>query len=117
MNNYLCRDFIRNEMKIQEPEGFEHRHPTAKKIHRQPLVALGPNDQWSCDGHDKLTKIGFPVWGVRGKWSGKWLGLWVVPNNRLKVVVAYLFLSLVHELGGAWFLSLPCQQEDKQSSF
>ena len=54
----------------------------------------------SGDGHDKLASIGFPIWGIRDKFSGKWLGLWVVPNNRLKDVVAYLYLSLIKELGG-----------------
>jgi len=87
-------------MRDMNPEGFILREPTARKIVRHPLTALGPNDEWSCDGHDKLVKYGFPVWGIRDKWGGKWLGLWVVPNNRLKVVIAYLYLSVVLELGG-----------------
>ncbi|KAG8979807.1 hypothetical protein FRB90_007903, partial [Tulasnella sp. 427] len=33
-------------------------------------------------------------------WSGQWLGLWVVPNNRKGDVVAYLYLSLVRKYGG-----------------
>lgn len=87
-------------MKLHDPDGFSQRAPTAKKTHRTPLVALGPNHEWSADGHDKLTSIGFPIWGVRDKWAGKWLGLWVIPNNRLKLAVAYLYLSLVYLLGG-----------------
>lgn len=87
-------------MKVHQPEGFEHRDPVAKKIQRKPLTAAGPNHEWSGDGHEKLAALGFPVWGIRDKWSGKWLGLWCVPSARHKVVVAYLFLSLVHELGG-----------------
>ena len=82
------------------PEGFQRRHPKATKIHRVPLTSLGPNDEWSGDGHDKLCKIGMAIYGIRDKASGMWLGLWVVPNNRLNVVVAYLYLSLVEELGG-----------------
>ncbi|KAG8921117.1 hypothetical protein FRC02_000437 [Tulasnella sp. 418] len=96
----LPRDFIRDEMLLIDPEGFERRKPDARKTARVPLTAVGPNDEWSGDGHDKLSKIGFPIWGLRDKWSGYWLGLWVVPNNRLKNVVAYLFLSAVHEQGG-----------------
>jgi hypothetical protein len=87
-------------MRLQDPEGFELREPLAKKIHREPLVAIGIHEEWSGDGHDKLSRIGFPVWGIREKWSGKWLGLWVVPNNRLKNTVAYLYLSLIEEQGG-----------------
>lgn len=97
---HLSRDYITAEMRRQDPGGFELRDPTAKKIVREPLVALGPHHEWSADGHDKLTSIGFPVWGVRDKWSGKWLGLWVVPNNRLKSSIAYLYLSTVESMGG-----------------
>ena len=83
-----------------ERDGFDLREPTAKKIVRGQLVALGPHDEYSCDGHDKLVKIGFPIWGIRDKWSSFWLGLWVIPNNRLKDAVAYLWLSLIEQLGG-----------------
>lgn len=97
----MYSDYIAAEMRAQDPDGFEHRAPTAKKIHREPLSVLGPNHEWSGDGHDKLAKIGFPIWAVRDVWSGKWLGLWVVPNNRLKCAIGYLYLSLVHDMGGA----------------
>jgi hypothetical protein len=95
-------------MREMNPEGFALREPTAKRIVRVALVALGPHDEWSCDGHDKLVKFGFPIWGIRDKWCGKWLGLWVVPNNCLKLVIAYLYLSLVAELGGKQFLMIDC---------
>ena len=88
-------------MHEQDPDGFTNREPLAgKKIFRAPVVSIGPHHEWSADGHDKLTKLGFPIWGVRDKWSGKWLGLWVVPNNRVKVAIGYLYLSLVKKLGG-----------------
>ncbi|KAG8938640.1 hypothetical protein FRC04_008035 [Tulasnella sp. 424] len=96
----LRRDFVHSEMLQHRPEGFDVREPTAKRIPRGTLYALGPHDCWSMDGHDKLTERGFPIYGIRDKWSGQWLGLWVVPNNRVGNVVAYLYLSLVHELGG-----------------
>ena len=98
-------DWISDEMHVLEPDAFAGREPTAKQVRRVALVALGRNHQWSGDGHDKLVKIGFPVWGIRDMWSGKWLGLWTVPDNRLKVTIAYLYLSLVAELGGMLFCS------------
>ncbi|KAF8832133.1 hypothetical protein HHX47_DHR1000890 [Lentinula edodes] len=97
---HLTRDFIEATMRDQHPEGFANREPTAKKIHRSVLVCVGPHQEWSGDGHDKLTGIGFPIWAVRDVWSGKWLGIWVVPNNRLKDTIAYLYLKLVYEYGG-----------------
>lgn len=82
------------------PEGFQRRHLEAHKVVRVPLTSLGPNDEWSGDGHDKLKKIGMAVYGIRDKASSKWLLLKVMPNNRLNIVVAYLYLCLVEELGG-----------------
>jgi hypothetical protein len=93
-------DWITNEMHELDPDGFAARAPTAKKIHRVPIVALGIHDRWCADGHDKLKKIGFPIWAVREMWSGKWLGLWSIPDNRLKLAIAYLYLRLVEEHGG-----------------
>ncbi|TFK51655.1 hypothetical protein OE88DRAFT_1628795 [Heliocybe sulcata] len=97
---HLTRAVIINEMRALDPKGFEIRDPTAKKVHRVPVVCLGPNHKWTGDGHDKLAEIGFPIWGMRDVWSGKWLGLWVVPSNRYKVTVAYLYLCLVETYGG-----------------
>jgi hypothetical protein len=96
----LHSKYIRDQMMLQEPEGFVARQPTSKKLSRKPLVVLGPHHEWSGDGHDKLTQIGFPIWGIRDVWSGKWLGIWVLPNNRLKDGIAYLYLSLCYQLGG-----------------
>ncbi|KAF9004997.1 hypothetical protein BDQ17DRAFT_1408386 [Cyathus striatus] len=96
----LTRDYVTAEMKRQAPQGFETRRPEIKKPRRVALVSLGPNHEWSADGHDKLAAIGFPIWGVRDKWSGKWLGLWVVPNNRLKLSIGYLYLDLIEKIGG-----------------
>ncbi|KAF8498935.1 hypothetical protein JB92DRAFT_3219068 [Gautieria morchelliformis] len=90
---HLTRDYVTSEMHLHDP-------PTVKKIFQQALVVLGLHREWSGDGHDTLTKIGFPVWELRDVWSGKWLGIWVVPNNLLKLAIAYLYLSLVETLRG-----------------
>ena len=87
-------------MHLQDWDGFSICEPSAKKVKRGVLVALGPHHEWSGDGHDKLAAIGFPIWGVRDKWSGKWLGLWVLPNNRLKAAITFLYLLLINEYSG-----------------
>ena len=83
-----------------EPEAVASRNPTAHQISCTALTSEGPNEVWCCDGHNKLMKYGFAIWGVRNKFSRKWLGLWVVPNNRFGIVVAYLWLTLVLNIGG-----------------
>lgn len=87
-------------MCMQDPEGFQHCEPGACKIIRGILHSLGPNHKWSADGHDKLVSLEFAIWRICDKWSGKWLSLWVVPNNHYKDSIAYLYLKLVVELGG-----------------
>jgi len=97
---YDCRDFVSSVMHEEDPEGFDFRSPTAKKIQRFPKHPIGINERWAGDGHDKLNKIGIMIWAVVDDATSKWLGAWVVPNNRLGVVVAYLALSLIEEMGG-----------------
>jgi hypothetical protein len=93
------RDKISDVMHRYAPEGFIDRHPTAKKIVRTPLTSAGPNEEWSGDGHDKINKLGFGIYGIRDKASGKWLGLWLVPNNRKGEMVGYLCNSVKHLIG------------------
>ncbi|RDB24968.1 hypothetical protein Hypma_007391 [Hypsizygus marmoreus] len=97
---HVKRSTICSTMKIYDPQGSIIREPGAKKVRRGVLTALGLHHEWSGDGHDKLTEIGFPIWGMKDKWSAQWLGLWVVPNNRLKASIAYLYLSLIKKHGG-----------------
>jgi hypothetical protein len=70
-------------MHMYDPEGFDSCEPTAKKIHHHLIVSLGLNAEWSGHGHDKLNKISFPLYGIQDV-----------------AMVAYLYLSLVEELGG-----------------
>ena len=97
---HLPRDYISDTMHIHDPTGFSKRNPTANRIHREPKVSLGINERWSADGHDKLNKIGFPVWAIVDDAVGKWLGIWVVPSNCLGNIIAYLFLDAVENVGG-----------------
>ncbi|KAF8996127.1 hypothetical protein BDQ17DRAFT_1364760 [Cyathus striatus] len=98
----LTWDYIHSEMCLHDPDGFAIREPNVKRVKWKPLVAVGPHNEWSGHGHDKLSKIRFPIWGMRDKWSRQWLGLWVIPNNCLKEAIAYLYLSLIKKYGGTF---------------
>jgi hypothetical protein len=108
--HWIAREFVRSEMHLHDPDGFHMREPGARKVKRTALIALGPHHEWSGDGHDKLSEIGFPIWGMRDKWGSQWLGLWTVPNNRLKKAVVYLYLSLIKKHGGEFYSSLSFSQ-------
>jgi hypothetical protein len=96
----IYRDFVAKTMQMHDPDGFDHQEPTSKRMQHAPIISLGPNTEWSGDGHDKLKEIGFPIYDIHNVASGKWLGLWVVPDNCLGNAITYLYLSLVEELGG-----------------
>lgn len=87
-------------MHTHNPDGFLKRGPNSKKILRFPKSSPGINYRWAADGHDKLKKIGFPIWAVVDDATGKWLGAWVVPCNRMSDIIGYLFLDLVETMRG-----------------
>ncbi|OCH84308.1 hypothetical protein OBBRIDRAFT_808335 [Obba rivulosa] len=97
---HLTRKFVLDVMHDYDADAFALRDPTAKKIRRDPKHPIGIHERWAGDGHDKLYKISFPIWGVVDDATSKWLGGWVVPSNRMGEIVAYLFLCLVEEYGG-----------------
>jgi len=97
---HIPRDQVRDVMRLHEPEGFECRNPGSRKVHRTPIVPLGIHERWTADGHDKLYSIGFPIWAILDFGSQKALGAWVVPSNRLAIVIAYLFLCVVEKYRG-----------------
>ena len=74
---HISHDDVRRAMMHHEPEEFERWDPGSKKIHRTQIVPIGIHEHWSGDGHDKLYKIGFPIWAVVDFASGMYLGAWV----------------------------------------
>ncbi|KAG6808530.1 hypothetical protein H0H92_003824 [Tricholoma furcatifolium] len=97
---HLPRDYVRNVMHTHEPETFAKRAPSAKKIHREKKYPIGIHQRWSADGHDKLYRIGFPIWALADDATSKWLGAWVVPSNRTGAIVAYLVLETIIKFRG-----------------
>ncbi|KAF9530863.1 hypothetical protein CPB83DRAFT_919742 [Crepidotus variabilis] len=97
---HLPKQVVSDVMHTYAPEGFEKREPGAQRIVRVPKVPVGIHKRWAANGHDKLYSIGFPIWAIVDDATGKWLGAWVVPSNRMSNVVAYLFLSTVEKYEG-----------------
>ncbi|KAF8213743.1 hypothetical protein K438DRAFT_1804573 [Mycena galopus ATCC 62051] len=83
----IGRNTISAVMHDFEEDGFDKRNPKkGKKIVRTPLTSVGPHEEWSMDGHDKLNVAGFGVYGIRDKWA-TFLHYRVLPSNRYAVVV------------------------------
>jgi len=61
------RDRIMYALRRIDPVAVLYRRLGSKKRTRVSLTADGPHHQWSIDGHDKLTKLGMPIYGIRDK--------------------------------------------------
>ena len=92
-------DFVRKIMVENEAEGFARRAPGQKVIKRTPLLSVGPDEEWSMDGHDKLAKAGFGVYGIRDKYSGRFLHYRILCSNRYALVVGITFLECIKKYG------------------
>ena len=79
---------------------FEQRQPYAKKILWFPKHPIGPNERWASDGHDKTKAIGFPIYAFLDDATSKYLGVYVVPDNRNANIVTYCYLDVVEKVGG-----------------
>jgi hypothetical protein len=61
----ISRKFIEMIMKAADPEGFILRTPGYTiKPKRAPMFGVGPNAQWSADGHDKLAQFNVKIMGL-----------------------------------------------------
>ena len=87
-------------MHLHDADAFLAQAPGAVSIKHVPKVPVGIHEHWSGDGHDKLYKIGFPIWAVVDDATGRWLGAWVVPSNRMGDLIGYLYLCLVEKYRG-----------------
>lgn len=99
---HLTRDFILEVMHTHDNEAFSFHDPSSKKTFQVRKFPIGIHEHWAGDSHDKLYKIGFPVWAVVDDATGKWLGTWIVPSNRMGHIIRYLFLCLIKLFGGAF---------------
>lgn len=95
-------DLVRQVMLDHFNEGFDQRtrRGKSKARHEGILRAVGPMEEVSIDGHDKLSALGFPIYGMRDKYSRCWLVLEAVPSNRTNSITAYLYLRMIRELQG-----------------
>ncbi|KAJ7477589.1 hypothetical protein FB451DRAFT_1033041 [Mycena latifolia] len=88
-------------------EGFKKQHPHAKKqIIHKPLTSVGPDEEWSMDGHNKLNRVGFRIYGLCEKWLKRRHHYQVLPSNRYATLVGVVFLECVKNRGGTVFFHL-----------
>ncbi|KAI0641517.1 hypothetical protein C8Q79DRAFT_1014440 [Trametes meyenii] len=99
----IPRDVVRAIMRDNDPLGFELRYRAHRpRIERGSLMAKGVNHEHSVDGHEKLGSlslrmgpVGFGIYGVREKVSGRAMYMVVVPNARKSSTIGHVYCDNV----------------------
>lgn len=86
---------VRIALKAIDSREVELRTLGSKRIRRFPITSRGPNEQWSCDGHDKLERLGFGIYGIRDVYSGYIISMEVLPSNRLAKNIQWVYVTAV----------------------
>ena len=83
-------------MKVVDPEGVASR-AEAFCIHRRrrEFSIKGPNRVLSVDGHDKLSRFGFEIYGAIDAYSRYIVWCYVGISNRTAVSVNKQYLRLI----------------------
>ncbi|KIY61139.1 hypothetical protein CYLTODRAFT_480210 [Cylindrobasidium torrendii FP15055 ss-10] len=106
----LPRRILRTADQIVDPNGAARRQGGIRRqpVSRQPLISMGPFNEFHADGHEKLNSkalrmganLGMDIYGIRDKASSAIVLLQVVPNARLSDTVSNLYLDLAESLNG-----------------
>lgn len=80
-------------LQVIDPIGVERR--TRYRLKRRVYNVPGPNYLWHADGHDKLKRFGFPIYGCIDGFSKKVLWIDVATSNNDPTIIAYFYLAAV----------------------
>ena len=79
-----------------DPAGVRSRTPGLYKLPRQEnYITAGPNEIWSCDGHDKLRTFSFQVYAAVDAYSRKILWIYCGNANRSSICVLNQYIQAV----------------------
>ena len=80
-----------------DPAGVERR--CRYRLARREYYAPGPNWIYHVDGHDKLKRYGFAVYGGMDGFSRKIVWLYIATTNNNPEVIAYYYLKSIEKFG------------------
>ena len=90
------RKQVRNAMQKIDPEGVAMRgRAFATSQRRKEYFVKGPNQVFSIDGHDKLSRFGFEIYGAIDAYSRYVVWCYVGISNLTAVSVNKQYLRLI----------------------
>lgn len=84
-------------LKIIDSDAVEAR--SRYRLKRRVYTVPGPNYIWHADGHDKLKRFGFAIYGAIDGYSKKIMWLTVATTNNNPEVMAHQYLTCVEKKG------------------
>ena len=89
---------MRDALQKMDPEGVAIRAKAfAISPRRKEYFLKGPNRVFSIDGHDKLSRFGFEIYGAIDTYSRYIVWCYVGISNRTAVSVNKQYLRLLHQ--------------------
>ena len=82
-------------LKLIDPVGVELR--SRYKLKRRQYYVPGPNFLWHVDGHDKLKRFGFAIYGCIDGFSRKLIWVDVGSTNNDPKIIGYQYLKAIEK--------------------
>ena len=93
---FKYRKQVRDALRTVDPEGVAQRGKAFATTHRRKeYFVKGPNRVLSIDGHDKLSRFGFEIYGAIDAYSRYIVWCYVGISNRTAVSVNKQYLRLL----------------------
>jgi transposase InsO family protein len=93
---FLSRQIVWDTLRLVDMDGLEARR--RHRLQRRIFHADGPDQVWSVDGHDKLSRWGFPIHGCNDVYSRYLIWLRVGESNHDPRYILAYYLDAVEEL-------------------
>ena len=78
----------------------EARRRKERRRRREAYTTAGPNEVWSLDGHDKLSRYGFQIYAAIDAYSRKVLWIYCGTANKSSFCVLQQYLRAIRQGGG-----------------
>lgn len=92
----MNRHQVRNALQVLDPQGVAERGKAiGKSRSRKEFYIQGPNRVLSIDGHDKLSRFGFEIYGAIDAYSRYIVWCYIGISNRTAVSVNKQYLRFV----------------------
>jgi hypothetical protein len=86
---------VQQALRELDPEGVASRTPGLRRPRQENYITAGPDEIWSCDGHDKIARFGFQIYAGIDAYSRKIVWFYCGNANRSSFSILRQYLTAV----------------------